>query len=235
MINSLATSDASAYRPIVRPSAETATNDRASSAKPTDNQDNKDAQPSVDPDAQAADTKPADATRPTSKTKSDKLQLSEADLAVVRELKQRDREVRQHEMAHMAASGGLAQGGPTYTYQRAPDGQNYAVGGEVNIDVSKGKNPEETIAKARTIRAAALAPATPSAPDRAIAARAMQMESQAEIQLVKLDQQDKARAANKLEKPEDAADPEQSPARELAQRIFSAITPQEEPALQLAA
>lgn len=235
MINGLATSDTPVYRPLVRPNADTTTHDSAQ-PKTQENDKNSSANPSADGQAQGTDTKPQgiDATRPTSKTAADKLQLSESDLAVVRELKQRDREVRQHEMAHMAASGGLAQGGPTYTYQRAPDGQNYAVGGEVDIDVSKGKNPEETIAKARTIRSAALAPASPSAADRAIASRAMQMESEAEIELVKLDQQDKSRAANKLEKPEDADD-KPSPARQLAQRIFSAITPQDEPSLQLAA
>lgn len=237
MINGLATQDTPAYRPILRPSVDATTdNERAPSTTSERNQEHAGAV-SAEDKAQAPDSKQqgAETTRPTHKT-ADKLQLSEADLRVVRELKHRDREVRQHEMAHMAASGGLAQGGPTYTYQRAPDGQNYAVGGEVNIDVSKAKHPEETIAKARTIRSAALAPASPSAADRAIAARAMQMESQAQIELVKLDQQDKSRAAHKLEQVADAdADTQASPAQQLARRIFSAITPQDEPTLQLAA
>ena len=64
-------------------------------------------------------------------------------------------------------------------YQRGPDGVSYAIGGEVQIDTSPGNTPEETIARARTIMAAALAPADPSGPDRAVAAQAQQLEQQA--------------------------------------------------------
>ena len=108
---------------------------------------------------------------------------SEQDKKVVEQLKARDREVRAHEQAHVAAAGGLAQGGPTYTYQYGPDGQAYAVGGEVNIDTSPGRTPEETIGKAKQIRAAALAPADPSDQDRAVAAAAAQLEAQAQQEL----------------------------------------------------
>ncbi|WP_171014068.1 putative metalloprotease CJM1_0395 family protein [Chitinivorax sp. B] len=101
-------------------------------------------------------------------------------------LQQRDREVRAHELAHIAASGGLARGGASYVYQRGPDGQNYAIGGEVSIDVSPGNTPEETIEKARLVRAAALAPSDPSPQDRAIAAQANQMEIQARAEQAQL-------------------------------------------------
>lgn len=104
---------------------------------------------------------------------------TEQEKKVVDELKARDREVRAHEQAHVAAAGGLALGGPTYTYQYGPDGIAYAVGGEVNIDTSPGRTPEETIDKARQIRAAALAPSDPSDQDRAVAAAAAQLEAQA--------------------------------------------------------
>ncbi|HEX6736041.1 MAG TPA: putative metalloprotease CJM1_0395 family protein, partial [Azonexus sp.] len=50
---------------------------------------------------------------------------------------------------------------------------------DVSIDTSPGRTPEETIAKARQIRAAALAPADPSTQDRRVAAAASQMEMQA--------------------------------------------------------
>ena len=62
--------------------------------------------------------------------------LSESDLRLVSELKARDRVVRTHEMAHMAAGAGLVTRGASYTYQSGPDGQRYAVGGEVGIDTS---------------------------------------------------------------------------------------------------
>ncbi|TFW21332.1 putative metalloprotease CJM1_0395 family protein [Duganella callida] len=109
--------------------------------------------------------------------------LSQEALAMIDQLKQRDTEVRQHEQAHLAAAGGLATSGPTYTYQRGPNGVSYAVGGEVNIDTSPGATPEETIQRARTIAAAALAPAEPSGQDRAVAAEAQQMEMQARAEL----------------------------------------------------
>lgn len=75
-------------------------------------------------------------------------QLSKEALALIDKLKARDTEVRQHEQAHMAAAGGLATSGATFTYQRGPNGVNYAIGGEVNIDTSPGATPEETIQRA---------------------------------------------------------------------------------------
>jgi hypothetical protein len=98
-------------------------------------------------------------------------------------LKARDTEVRQHEMAHLSAAGGLATSGPSYTYQRGPNGVNYAIGGEVNIDTSPGGSPEETLSRAQTIQAAALAPASPSGADRAVAARGSQMEQEARAEI----------------------------------------------------
>ena len=102
----------------------------------------------------------------------------------VAKLRSRDAEVRAHEQAHAAAAGGVAKGGPSFTYQRGPDGKLYAVGGEVNIDTSSiPGNPEATIRKARQIRAAALAPADPSSQDRAVAASATAMEIKAKQEL----------------------------------------------------
>lgn len=110
---------------------------------------------------------------------SDGTALSAEDAALLQKLKARDRIVRQHEQAHLAAAGGLATSAASFTYQRGPDGVNYAVGGEVHIDTSPGRNPEDTIRRAQTIEAAALAPADPSGQDRAVAAQAAQMEREA--------------------------------------------------------
>jgi hypothetical protein len=98
-------------------------------------------------------------------------------------LKATDRQVRAHEQAHMAAGGALVRGGASYSYQKGPDGQLYAVGGEVSIDVSPGRTPEETISKAAQIRAAALAPADPSGQDRNVAAGAARLEAEARAEL----------------------------------------------------
>ncbi|HTN32473.1 MAG TPA: putative metalloprotease CJM1_0395 family protein [Marinobacter sp.] len=109
--------------------------------------------------------------------------LSAEDLKKLTELKARDREVRAHEAAHQAA-GGQHAGAMSLTYERGPDGAQYAVGGEVPIDVSPiAEDPQATIEKMRTVRAAALAPAEPSSQDRAVAAQAMQTILQAQAEL----------------------------------------------------
>ncbi|MCK8108131.1 catalase [Pseudoalteromonas sp. 2CM41L] len=101
----------------------------------------------------------------------------------IEELKARDTEVRVHEQAH-ASVGGQYAGSPNYEYQRGPDGTNYAVGGEVQIDVSEiPGDPQATIDKMQTVRAAALAPAEPSSADRAIAADATQKMAAAQAEL----------------------------------------------------
>lgn len=143
--------------------------------------------------------KRAEEARPSvTATSKNGVQLSEADLKQVEALKKRDREVRAHEQAHVAAAGGLAKGGPKYDVQYGPDGQAYAVGGEVNIDTSPGRTPEETIQKAKQIRAAALAPAEPSGQDRAVAAAAAQLETQAQQELaVKGNEENNSNAADK--------------------------------------
>lgn len=106
-----------------------------------------------------------------------------ADKKLIEELKARDREVRAHEAAHKSAAGSLARGAPSYSFQRGPDGVNYAIGGEVQIDLSPVPgNPAATLRKAQQIRAAALAPAQPSAQDYAVAAEAARMAAEAQRQ-----------------------------------------------------
>lgn len=113
-------------------------------------------------------------------------QQVEQDRLMIQELAARDREVRTHERAH-AAVGGQYAGAPTYTYQRGPDGVNYAIGGEVKISTSKiPGDPQATIDKAQQVRRAALAPAEPSPQDRRVAASASQMEMEAKQELVQL-------------------------------------------------
>ncbi len=97
----------------------------------------------------------------------------------LQELEARDREVRAHEQAHKAAAGDLASGGPTYTYQTGPDGQRYAIGGEVKIQLREGNTPEETVRNMERAKRAALAPGQPSSQDRAVAAEASRLANEA--------------------------------------------------------
>jgi len=117
----------------------------------------------------------------------------------IKELKARDMEVRVHEQAH-AAVGGRHAGSPSYGYERGPDGTNYAVSGEVQIDVSEVPNdPQATIDKMQTVRAAALAPAEPSGADRSIAADATQKLAAAQAELAQPEKEDDEDAKSKLE------------------------------------
>lgn len=111
-------------------------------------------------------------------------QAEQQEQAEVRELKARDQEVKTHEQAH-AAVGGRYAGAPSYSYELGPDGKQYAVGGEVSIDISPiPGDPQATVQKMQQVRVAALAPAEPSAADRRIAAEAAQRQIQAQAELV---------------------------------------------------
>ncbi|OUR79502.1 hypothetical protein A9Q83_03615 [Alphaproteobacteria bacterium 46_93_T64] len=111
------------------------------------------------------------------------LGLSEAEQAQVDSLQERDAEVRTHEQAH-AITGGAYAGSPSYEYETGPDGRQYAVGGEVSIDTAPiPGDPAATIAKMETVIRAALAPAEPSGPDRAVAVAASKMKFEAQVEL----------------------------------------------------
>ena len=110
-------------------------------------------------------------------------QQQKQDLELIRTLSQREAEVHAHENAHSAVGGQYA-GSASYTYQRGPDGVNYAVGGEVSIDVSAiPGDPAATLQKMQLVQRAALAPAEPSAQDRKVAALAAQQANQARAEL----------------------------------------------------
>jgi hypothetical protein len=138
-------------------------------------------QPSVGPD-----TYSALANNPDKKASEDQqaVEQEKQDQQKIQELKERDTVVRIHEQAH-AAVGGQYAGAPTYEYETGPNGKRYAVGGEVSIDVSEEKDPQDTISKMQVVRAAALAPAEPSTQDYKVAAQATQKEQAARAELAK--------------------------------------------------
>jgi len=110
-----------------------------------------------------------------------------ANQRMISQLQSRDREVRAHEAAHASAGGSLVVSGPSFTYQKGPDGRSYAIGGEVQLDVSAVANdPEATLQKSEQIRRAALAPADPSSQDIRVAANAGQLASKARVDIALL-------------------------------------------------
>jgi|SRR5581483_1943496 len=126
----------------------------------------------------------AGSSRPTAQRTAAQRRLDTQKLAKIAQLKATDRHVRAHEEAHLAVAGPYATGGPSYTFAIGPDGERYAVGGEVRLNTSPvPSDPEATIQKAKTIEAAANAPVDPSSQDRQVAADAARMEAAAEAQI----------------------------------------------------
>jgi hypothetical protein len=116
----------------------------------------------------------------------------------VAELKQRDAEVRRHEQAH-AAAGGAHTGAPHYHFEQGPDGQLYAVAGEVAVDASPVRDdPSATILKMQQVMRAALAPADPSGQDQRVAAAAAAALARARLELA-LEGSGQAKAADRAE------------------------------------
>ncbi len=92
----------------------------------------------------------------------------------VMQMQRRDQEVRQHEQAHIAASGRIPVSGPTYRMERGPDGRMYVTEGEVNFRLPPAQSPDEKLELAQQQRRMALAPANPSSTDLRVAAQAAQ-------------------------------------------------------------
>jgi len=167
------------HRPAQRPADQATTRpvDRPHHDEATGKQTGQDS-------ARAAERKPADQQPPADKPPARETELSADEKRKVEQLQARDREVRAHEAAHKNVAGQYARGGASFDHETGPDGKRYAVGGEVSIDVSKvDGDPQATIAKAQTIRSAALAPAQPSSQDFAVAAQASRMEAEARAEL----------------------------------------------------
>lgn len=144
---------------------------------------------------------PEDLTKQKNNLSQANPRLNNAQQQVVQKLESRDQHVRGHEAAHMAVAGSYAVGGPSYQFEVGPDGKSYAVGGEVQLDMSSVPNdPQATIAKAETIRAGALAPSDPSGADLGVAAAATEMAAQARMELAQKNQ--KEVSANSSSNPE---------------------------------
>jgi len=128
---------------------------------------------------------------------NDELELEE--LQQVKQLQNRDREVRAHEQAHASVGGNLA-GAPNLNFTTGPDGKRYAVSGDVSINISKVANdPAATIRKLEQVQRAALAPANPSSQDRKVAAQAAASENQARTEL-NIQRLEEAKAENSTRK-----------------------------------
>ncbi|MGP8289657.1 putative metalloprotease CJM1_0395 family protein [Vreelandella zhanjiangensis] len=135
-----------------------------------------------EPPASEDETNKADSEITAGPTRADGTPLAPEEIQLLEQLKQTDRDVRQHEMAHQV-TGGPYTGGASYEYEIGPDGKRYAVAGEVPIDYGPVPgDPQATIEKMQTVIAAALAPADPSAKDLQVAAQARQYLLEAKLE-----------------------------------------------------
>ncbi len=117
--------------------------------------------------------------------------FSDEDKALIKNLEKRDAEVRQHEQTHIAAGSGIVRGGASYSYQTGPDGKQYAIGGEVQIDMSPVEgDPEATIRKMQQVQRAAMAPSEPSGQDYSVASSAKSNEAAARSELTSSESED---------------------------------------------
>lgn len=105
-------------------------------------------------------------------------ELTPEERRVVRELEAIDRKVREHETAHLRNGAGVVTSGANYSFTYGPDGKQYAVAGEVGIDTSPERKPEDNIDKGQRIQSAALAPRDPSPTDYRVAAVGGRLEAQ---------------------------------------------------------
>ena len=137
----------------------------------------------------------------------------------IADLVQRDREVRTHEQAH-AAVGGQYAGAPTYSFKHGPDGQRYAVSGEVSIDTAAVPNdPEATLRKMEIVLRAALAPIEPSPQDLRVAALAQAQAAQARVELAEQRREEATNAVEQRKARDEARQADESPAEPSQQAL----------------
>ncbi|MCL2025715.1 MAG: hypothetical protein FWG92_02790 [Leptospirales bacterium] len=99
---------------------------------------------------------------------------------IIDELKIRDKEVKAHEMSHGTDPNLIKIGSPQFDYTIGPDGKAYATGGKVILSTGRPSSSEDALAKAESLKRAAMSPGDPSPQDfQALnAATAMASEAQ---------------------------------------------------------
>ncbi|MGB0938560.1 MAG: putative metalloprotease CJM1_0395 family protein [Colwellia sp.] len=109
---------------------------------------------------------------------------NELEQQVIKELEQKDAEIKEHERAHQLLGGGNTDL-PHYNYTTGPDGKRYVTGGAVPVDLSiKEGDPSATISKMVRVKSTALEPNQPSMHDLRVAFSASNIALQAHAELV---------------------------------------------------
>lgn len=114
--------------------------------------------------------------------------MSDEQLASVRQRREMDKAITQHEEDHHRVAGNLARSGCVYETETGEDGQQYRKAGHVMIDMTEDKDPQKTVEKMKQVREAALAPesnvlAPLSEQDKKVAREASEKQKRAEDRL----------------------------------------------------
>ncbi len=151
----------------------------------------------------------------------------------VRDLKNIERQVRNHEQAHKQTGGKLA-GQVKYRFTAGPDGKHYITGGSTPIDISKiANNPQGTIDKMEQVIKAAMAPQQPSQEDYRVAALAKQiiMESRVELQKQKKTEEDKKETQFHSEESDEPEEDQALPESSYYENIYKHTNPETDPSV----
>ena len=124
--------------------------------------------------------------------------LTASDEAVIRDLKKLERDLMGREMEQARVGGGVT-GRARHTVETGPDGARYVTDGDASPSIIRGGSPEQELARARAVRRAAMAPASPSSKDLAVANEAARLARAAELEIDK-----RSSSANEVEKTEEA-------------------------------
>jgi hypothetical protein len=108
--------------------------------------------------------------------------LSSRELVQLGQLRVQETQIRSRELARTTVAAAYAEP-PRFEYTEGPDGRRYITGGNAEIDTSSGTSAEQNMAKARAMRAAAMASGDAARQDQAVEAAASRLESEARDEL----------------------------------------------------
>jgi hypothetical protein len=118
-----------------------------------------------------------------SEPKSGEVSLSEEEKERLEELRRRQNRIKRRHRTQAQVASKYTEGGPQYIYKRGPDGEMYAVKGEVEYDTTREDSPEQTIEKMKAIKKAVRATPEPTLEDKRVANEASQKLEEAKRKL----------------------------------------------------
>lgn len=133
--------------------------------------------------AQAVDSRDKQNAGQQENQTNKKGELTHDDHEMLTRRQNRDVQVRSHEHTHPVTTGRHASGSISYSYQIAPDGRPYAVGGHLNVDTSANRPRKKQSRRCRQSWPQHLHRWIPSPQDRQVAGRASATLAKARVEM----------------------------------------------------